>query len=81
MQEPMNDKQVQSVREVPDTTAYRFENPHSDERTRRMFARPVTLVRKYPKVGRNDMCPCGSGKKFKKCCLLLKPVQNGASDE
>ena len=20
------------------------------------------------KVGRNDMCPCGSGKKFKKCC-------------
>ncbi|HEV2916792.1 MAG TPA: preprotein translocase subunit SecA [Candidatus Babeliales bacterium] len=21
-----------------------------------------------PKVGRNDMCPCGSGKKFKKCC-------------
>ncbi len=22
-----------------------------------------------PKVGRNDPCPCGSGKKFKKCCL------------
>lgn len=21
-------------------------------------------------VGRNDRCPCGSGKKFKKCCLL-----------
>jgi uncharacterized protein YecA (UPF0149 family) len=21
------------------------------------------------KVGRNDMCPCGSGKKFKQCCL------------
>ena len=20
------------------------------------------------KVGRNDMCPCGSGKKYKKCC-------------
>jgi uncharacterized protein YecA (UPF0149 family) len=20
------------------------------------------------KVGRNDLCPCGSGKKFKKCC-------------
>jgi hypothetical protein len=26
-------------------------------------------VRKTPKVGRNDPCPCGSGKKFKKCCL------------
>ncbi|MHC4292236.1 MAG: SEC-C metal-binding domain-containing protein [Planctomycetota bacterium] len=21
-----------------------------------------------PKVGRNDPCPCGSGKKYKKCC-------------
>ena len=25
-------------------------------------------VRKGPKVGRNDPCPCGSGKKYKKCC-------------
>lgn len=24
------------------------------------------------KVGRNDLCPCGSGKKYKKCCLLKK---------
>ncbi len=24
---------------------------------------------RLPKVGRNDLCPCGSGKKFKKCCL------------
>ena len=27
-----------------------------------------TLVRSQPKVGRNDPCPCGSGKKYKKCC-------------
>jgi SEC-C motif-containing protein len=27
-----------------------------------------TLRREAPKVGRNDPCPCGSGKKFKKCC-------------
>ena len=26
-----------------------------------------TVVRSEPKVGRNDPCPCGSGKKFKKC--------------
>ena len=26
------------------------------------------FIRKEPKVGRNDPCPCGSGKKFKKCC-------------
>jgi preprotein translocase subunit SecA len=27
-----------------------------------------TIVRNQPKVGRNDDCPCGSGKKYKKCC-------------
>ena len=25
-------------------------------------------ARAAPKIGRNDPCPCGSGKKFKKCC-------------
>jgi SEC-C motif-containing protein len=29
---------------------------------------PKQFVRTSPKVGRNDSCPCGSGKKFKKCC-------------
>jgi preprotein translocase subunit SecA len=27
-----------------------------------------TIVRNEPKIGRNDLCPCGSGKKYKKCC-------------
>ncbi|HUU90020.1 MAG TPA: SEC-C metal-binding domain-containing protein, partial [Phycisphaerae bacterium] len=27
-----------------------------------------TITREAPKVGRNDPCPCGSGKKYKKCC-------------
>ncbi len=27
-----------------------------------------TIRKKTPKVGRNDPCPCGSGKKYKKCC-------------
>ena len=27
-----------------------------------------TIIRDKPKVGRNDPCPCGSGKKYKKCC-------------
>ena len=27
-----------------------------------------TVKRDLPKVGRNDPCPCGSGKKYKKCC-------------
>lgn len=28
----------------------------------------ISFVRETPKVGRNDLCPCGSGKKYKKCC-------------
>jgi preprotein translocase subunit SecA len=27
-----------------------------------------TVKRDEKKVGRNDMCPCGSGKKYKHCC-------------
>jgi preprotein translocase subunit SecA len=30
----------------------------------------VTVRREGKKVGRNDPCPCGSGKKYKKCCLI-----------
>jgi len=33
-----------------------------------------TVVREEPKVGRNAPCPCGSGKKYKKCCMRK---QNG----
>lgn len=29
---------------------------------------PVTPIHVEPHVGRNDLCPCGSGKKFKRCC-------------
>ncbi|MFQ5828229.1 MAG: preprotein translocase subunit SecA [Candidatus Methylomirabilia bacterium] len=33
-------------------------------------ARPTPRTPSGRKVGRNDPCPCGSGKKYKKCCLL-----------
>lgn len=33
-----------------------------------------TITRADPKVGRNDPCPCGSGKKFKKCCGVASSV-------
>lgn len=34
------------------------------------FRKTRTFIRIYnKKVGRNDSCPCGSGKKFKNCCL------------
>ncbi len=31
-------------------------------------SKPETVRRDAPKVGRNDPCPCGSGKKYKNCC-------------
>ena len=30
--------------------------------------KPVPVRREAPRTGRNDPCPCGSGRKFKKCC-------------
>ncbi|MBD3810221.1 MAG: SEC-C domain-containing protein, partial [Sulfuricurvum sp.] len=29
----------------------------------------LPFINYEPKIGRNDLCPCGSGKKYKKCCL------------
>ncbi|ASS41633.1 preprotein translocase subunit SecA [Eubacterium minutum ATCC 700079] len=31
--------------------------------------RQDTVRRNHPKIGRNDPCPCGSGKKYKNCCM------------
>jgi preprotein translocase subunit SecA len=36
--------------------------------------RPAPRTASGEKVGRNDPCPCGSGKKYKRCCYLK---QNG----
>jgi len=33
------------------------------------FEKGTTIVRDSVKISRNDPCPCGSGKKYKKCCL------------
>jgi uncharacterized protein YecA (UPF0149 family) len=41
--------------------------PHGHDHHHRHGIEPY--VRAAPKVGRNDPCPCGSGKKYKKCCL------------
>jgi preprotein translocase subunit SecA len=38
------------------------------ESTPRPWPKKSRTVVSRPKVGRNDPCPCGSGRKFKKCC-------------
>ena len=45
---------------------YKFWQPYRQAEEERAIA--ARYQREYPKVGRNDPCPCGSGKKFKKCC-------------
>jgi hypothetical protein len=45
------------------TTWYGYTN--EDE----LYDSPIEPVRTGAKTGRNDPCPCGSGKKYKKCCL------------
>ena len=45
---------------------YRFWLPRREVQHANLVA--ATFRRDGPKPGRNDPCPCGSGKKFKKCC-------------
>ena len=38
--------------------------------TPKQLIRQATNPQAIGRVGRNEPCPCGSGKKFKKCCLV-----------
>ncbi|MFO7936135.1 MAG: YchJ family protein [Kiritimatiellia bacterium] len=38
---------------------------------------PEPERREKPKIGRNDPCPCGSGKKYKKCCISKDASREG----
>ena len=66
---------------------YRFENAEISTMNDafkgiddRLFIKKMqeTAKNPYQGIGRNDLCPCGSGKKFKKCCLpLLDGMRSG----
>ena len=55
---------MEGIRKVGDKDQLQYYKPMEVEPT------PIQMARKPPKVGRNEPCPCGSGKKFKVCCLL-----------
>jgi uncharacterized protein YecA (UPF0149 family) len=42
-----------------------------------ILPKPTRFVHAQPEAGRNDLCPCGSGKKYKKCC----GSRDGISDQ
>lgn len=41
---------------------------HEDISDLERLLHPPTITRSVPKVGRNELCPCGSGRKYKRCC-------------
>ncbi|HEY3064613.1 MAG TPA: preprotein translocase subunit SecA [Methylomirabilota bacterium] len=57
-----------TARAIP-TTESRGESP-IENRRHAAAAAPTPRTATGEKVGRNDPCPCGSGKKYKKCCYL-----------
>jgi uncharacterized protein len=60
------------IEKLPEVIAdtYRITHPHAPARPgRAAMQRPGTYKRAGKKIGRNDPCPCGSGRKFKACCI------------
>jgi uncharacterized protein YchJ len=51
-----------------DPVLYDLRGPEP-KRFRNIEAQPVRVSQKDPKIGRNETCPCGSGKKYKSCCI------------
>jgi preprotein translocase subunit SecA len=76
----MFDDMVASVRDETVRLVYRAQLKGPEAPKREQVARPLRagmddgsdkprpVRRAAQKVGRNDPCPCGSGKKYKKCC-------------
>ncbi len=51
----------------PETGGYGADEEAAEVEARRLAGAGQPVVRDMPKVGRNDPCPCGSGKKYKQC--------------
>jgi preprotein translocase subunit SecA len=49
-------------------TGQQIDMPQGDEENEMQEAKLEPVVASGPRIGRNDACPCGSGKKYKKCC-------------
>jgi len=65
------EKHVAIVKKLKPTTMDNDDDDNDDDDGDYDFDTPDEIkpfVRESPKVGRNDPCPCGSGKKYKKCC-------------
>ena len=80
----MFDEMIASIREDTARMMLTFQlKKNEDAPQREQVAKPTTTnavgddaqgttIKKDKKIGRNDPCPCGSGKKYKKCCGMDK---------
>ena len=67
--EEMTVEQEQAIQTLAEAKAASVENIVGAEQMPTFrFTKTRPVVRDY-KIGRNDPCPCGSGLKYKKCCL------------
>jgi uncharacterized protein YecA (UPF0149 family) len=65
----MTETQTENLQSLAEAKAASVENiVGSEQMPTFRFTKPRPVVRDY-KIGRNDPCPCGSGLKYKKCCL------------
>ncbi|MGU5847110.1 preprotein translocase subunit SecA [Aeromonas hydrophila] len=65
--EAMEEQQRQQAEAAPRTYTHATADNQLADDEAQAEAAPVTFVRDEQKVGRNDPCPCGSGKKYKHC--------------
>jgi len=67
MGKPILDYLLASITDIPELSTYKDflpkNKPHKEK---------IVKIRTEPKIGRNQPCPCGSGKKYKFCCGIKK---------
>ncbi len=61
-QDGVDFKSIRAMKKWMEAHKAEFQNPNGE------VQKVQTVVHQGPKIGRNDPCPCGSGKKYKKCC-------------
>ena len=66
--EQVNDFLKMARQSHAEISAFGQKNPPKASPESTPQAKPKQIIRASEKVGRNDPCPCGSGKKYKKCC-------------
>jgi len=67
--ENLNDKEIEKHQNKIEPALHHLYHHYNKQRVSSIQSNTHTIIRNEPKTGRNDPCPCGSGKKFKKCCL------------